>query len=279
MRTILFLILPIFVYARISIQIIPATDNKDASVLITGSERGPVETIDINRFHLTENEVNENLKTKGYSRPDSVNKDLIIILKPVNARVISKDEKVERIVDKYYNTENCSSIIYEQDTNKIFEETLRTRWYETQDISIGRNIDIKISNDRLKLNSSWGEDDYVSKNIKLRSNDIPLSHIQNVSSVIHATLYSLEIRVDYKATLEGELFFQDLCSSIIRPVTCLESFKLEVNDYFHLLETFRKSVEAHQIIDISYYRDFKLTVTDMSNGLILNNNELDLEAS
>lgn len=255
--------------ASINININPATKFSKETVDITGFEESRTTETELKTFQITEQSVLYNLPRRGYTAPTYAHvlnadyygyKPLKTLLVPLKATIVDHGTRNVLVTVKEFHNNSSAPSVAKGGIKEEVLETLSTTWSKGGELSIARQITLKHGSRSYSYTSNWGEEVHKSKTKILTTTsdvEVSLKPGQSVKAILSATKATLSLKVDYSASLHGDIYCRYTFFFI---PTYGQEF--EVNKYLDLMNLPR-SVTSSEIISVDYYYGAQVIIKDI----------------
>ncbi|CAH0724415.1 unnamed protein product, partial [Brenthis ino] len=226
-----------FTMASIKININPATKFSKETVDITGFEESRTTKTELETFKITEHI-------------------------PLKATILDHGRRNVLVTVKEFHNNSSAPSVAKGGIKEEVLETLSTTWSESEALSIARDITFKYGSLSYSYTSYWGKEVNKSKTKILTTTsdvEVSLKPGQSVKAILSATRGTLSLKVDYSATVHGDIYCRYTFFFI--PIYGQE---FEVNKYLDLMNL-PHSVISSEIISVDYYYGAQVVIKDIES--------------
>ncbi|XP_026753540.1 spherulin-2A-like [Galleria mellonella] len=261
---------------------IVASDNRTKSVVnLSGSSKAIISDTERNLFRLSDYNLKKAVEahfgqqpTDAFLRSPTPWDDLYqrygwtqvsTTLTPVVARILRVSSKPSVIATKHFQNDSTRRATFNGKIKEEVQNTVISSWEKSSDFSVGLNINYnfgtKVTSSSagasFSYTSKWGESNSISEAVTVGSEsgvEITLEPGQGVVAELHATRGTMEIQVDYEATLCGS--------------TAINYYYKYKDHHFWALDInevmtaggLRTSVQSREVIKFDYYSDSTVVI-------------------
>ncbi|XP_028165591.1 spherulin-2A-like [Ostrinia furnacalis] len=285
------LVLPALASAKINVDVVATSDSATSKVEYFGSSIELITDEDIRTFGLTDSKLKDAAQKFSGGRPGDVYlksptpwNDLYKsfgwsqvqrTLHPKSARILGiRSEPVLLVTSEFINNSSVTST-YNAGVTQQVEETVSTTWSVGGEMKVEQEINYKVDigvgeiggATRFSFSASFGKDTTKSKSVTVGSSQgvqVQLAPGQAVVASLQATRGSMEIQVDYSASLDGD-------------IACNYPGKFKGHYFwrYDLIAVQRASgmkttVDSTEIIKVGFYFNARVVVSDKVTANTLN---------
>ncbi|XP_059047957.1 spherulin-2A-like [Achroia grisella] len=287
----LLLLVPV-VYANIKVNVVASDNEAEREVKFSGRNTAIISDKERNTFQLSDNNLKDAVRAFFGQRPDDAFlrsptpwgdlyqtygwPQVTRTLTPRRARVLQVSSNPSIVLRQHFENNSTSSGTFKAQIKQEVKNTVTSTWQKGGELSIGQDIeygfDIKVlsvgGKTSFSYTSKWGESVSRSETVTVGSEsrvEIHLEPGQKVIAELYATRGTMQIQVDYDATLSGST-----AVNYSKKYNGHHFWALNINSVMRAggLKSF---AESHEVINLGYYSDSNIVIRDSKSNNILYN--------
>ncbi|KAJ2951088.1 hypothetical protein O0L34_g5469 [Tuta absoluta] len=281
---VLLFLLPTVTYATININLSTGTDQNIAKVEILGSSVEILPDGERNAWKINDDQLKDAAAAYSGGRPSDVYlksptpwgdlyrrnnwHQVQRTLVPKNARILGIRTEPVIVTTREFTNNSSAKATYNAGINQAVDETISSSWNKGGNLQVGQEINYKVDfgvgevggKTSFSFSSSWGQGTSKSQSVTVGSStgvQVFLEPGQAVIATLTATRGTMEVQVDYKATLDGI-------------VVC--NYEDKFKDHFFWAYDVNaclsaaghpRSIDSTETLKIGFYADARVVVNDL----------------
>jgi hypothetical protein len=276
--------------ANIQVNVVAADNQADSSVSLAGNNVGIISDTERNTFQLSDSNLKSAVEKYFGKRPDDVFvrsptpwgdlyktygwQQVTTTLAPQRARILSLQSQPTIVMSQYFENNSSQSGEFSAKIFQSVANTVSSTWTTGGEVTVGQTIeygfDIKVfsvgGSTSFSYTSSWGKSVSKSETVTVGSESgvtITLEPGQRVVAELYATRGTMQIQVDYEATLSGYT-----AVNYSKPYQGHHFWALGINNVMSAGGLPRSS-KSSEVLKMGYYTDSKVVIRDSKSKQIL----------
>ncbi|KAM3968866.1 LOW QUALITY PROTEIN: U-megalopygitoxin(8)-Mo12-like [Aphomia sociella] len=282
------LILPA-IQAKIEVNVVASDNEAERLVELSGSNVGIISDTERNTFQLSDNNLKNAVRSYFGARPDDAYvksptpwgdlyqtygwPQVSRSLAPQRAKILQVTSNPSIVLNQTFKNNSTKTATFKAQIKQDVQNTVTSTWEKGGDLTIGQEIeygfDIKVvsvsGKTSFSYTSKWG-DVSKSESVTVGSEsgfEITLEPNQSVIAELYATKGTMQIQVDYEATLSG--------ATAINYANTYKGHHFWALDINSVMRAggLRTTAQSRELINLGYYSSSRVVVRDAESNKVL----------
>ncbi|XP_059047951.1 spherulin-2A-like [Achroia grisella] len=276
------------ILAKVDINIVASDNEAERAAEVAGNIVDIISDEERSSFGISDNSLKNAVGTYFGKRPDdafvrsptpwgdlykSYNWDQVTrILTPVRATILNVTSQPTIVMNQVFHNNSTRTATFKAQIQQKVQNTITSKWEKGGDLTVGQSIEYGIKVEAVSVSgktsmsysSQWGKSVSKAEAVSVGSESgvqITLEPNQEVIAELYATRGTMQIKVDYEATLSG-----DTAINYGRTYKGHHFWALGINDVMRAADI-STSISSSEIISVGYYTRSNVVIRD--GGVIL----------